>query len=219
MITDDAAASAVPVDREATPATRRRRKAPAERAAEIRAAAVRVALAEGLSGVTLRAVAAEADVTSALVAHYEPSAPELVAKTFDTLAGAELAEVGRLVAGPPSHASARLGLLVDTLLDPARRDISALWADAWSVGRRSEAVAAAARARMNDWQELAAGIIREARASGEISADPDRAAALLFALIDSTTAYALVGYGSPGDHADLVRSTFQAALTRPDGLG
>ena len=59
--------------------TRAARKSPAERSAEIAEAARLLALEQGLTAVTLRAIAARAGVAPALVAHYQPSMDALVA--------------------------------------------------------------------------------------------------------------------------------------------
>ena len=81
------------------------RKSPAERAAEIADAAHELALEQGLSAVTLRAVAARIDVAPALVAHYEPDMQALIASTFASIVAAELAEVDALVAALPTRVS------------------------------------------------------------------------------------------------------------------
>ena len=65
--------------------SRAARRPPAERRAELAASARAVALDEGLAAVTLRAVAARAGVTPALVAHYHESMDALVAETFTSI--------------------------------------------------------------------------------------------------------------------------------------
>ncbi|WP_308797344.1 TetR family transcriptional regulator C-terminal domain-containing protein [Agromyces silvae] len=102
------------------------RKAPEERRAEITEAARALALADGLTAVTLRGVAARAGVTPALVAHYRPSMDELVAETFRTIVAAELREIAeaptRTALGDPTAPGAadRAVASADTAASPAQ---------------------------------------------------------------------------------------------------
>lgn len=196
-----------------TPA--RRRLSPAEREAQIAEAAIAVARAEGLAGVTLRGVAAAVGVAPSLVAHYRPSMEELVGETFRVVATAEVAEVARLVdrADGPLE---RLAALVACIEDPARDDVAVLWADAWSLGRTNAVLATAAREVMDDWQRLAAGIVADGVRQGVLHTDdPDGVARLLFALVDATNGYALVDHLDRATREDLVRVTVARAVGVP----
>ena len=198
------------VDRGPTPA--RRRRNPAERAAEIAAAAVAVARAEGLAAVTLRGVAAAVGVAPSLVAHYRPSMDELVGDTFRTVASAEVAEVRSIVERTPDPV-ARLGTLLACIADPARDDVATLWADAWSIGRTNDHLASAAREVMDDWQALATAVVSAGVRAGVMRTDdPDEVARLLFALVDATNGYALVGYLDRRTREALVRATVARAV-------
>ncbi|MCU1527924.1 MAG: hypothetical protein JWP75_1687 [Frondihabitans sp.] len=194
------------------------RRSAAERREQIVAAARQLALEDGLGAVTLRGVAARVGVASGLVAHYEPSMEGLVARTFDAIVLDEFREVVSVVGaqGAPSH---RLAVLLTTLLDPARDDVSSVWADAWSLGRRMPLVAAATRTRMDTWQAFAADLIRAGVAAGDFTTEePETVALELFALIDSTTAYALVHYRSASERANLVRNSLETSLGLPPGV-
>ena len=140
--------------------TRRKaaRKSPAERAAEIADAAHELALEQGLSAVTLRAVAARIDVAPALVAHYEPDMQALIASTFASIVAAELAEVDALVAGLPTPPE-RLAAMLATLLDGGRDDVTVIWVEAWAIGRRNEALAASVRDEMDAWHAMIRGVV------------------------------------------------------------
>jgi AcrR family transcriptional regulator len=197
--------------------SRAARKAPAERRAEIGRAARSIALDAGLGALTLRAVAARVGVASGLVAHYEPSMEALVARTFSELVHAEFVEV-RAAIGDDASATARLTVLVATLLDGTRDDVSSLWADAWSIGRSLPLLAAAAREHMDEWHAFAAGILRDGVARGEFCApEPDVVALQLFALVDSTAAYALVEYRTGEERTHLVRQSLESSLGLPPG--
>ncbi|WP_439693221.1 TetR/AcrR family transcriptional regulator [Curtobacterium sp. SP.BCo] len=193
-----------------TPA--RRRLSPAERDAQITAAAIAVARSEGLAAVTLRGVGASIGVAPSLVAHYRPSTADLVGETFRTVASAEVDEVRAIVTAEPDPV-ARLRTLLACIADPDRDDVATLWADAWSIGRTNPGLASAARAVMDDWQALATEIVRDGVRTGVLrTEDPDAVGRLLFALVDATNGYALVDYLDRSTREDLVRATIARAV-------
>lgn len=190
----------------------RRRLGAAERAAQIDAAAVSVARADGLAAVTLRGVAAAIGVAPSLVAHYRPAMDHLVGDTFRTIASAEVAEVTAVVAAAAGPV-ARLAALLDCIVDPRRDDVAALWADAWSLGRTNGPLAAAARDVMGDWQHLARTVVDDGVRAGVMATpDPDAVGRLLFALVDATNGYALVDYLDRHGREALVRETVARAV-------
>lgn len=194
----------------------RRRLSPAERDAQIAEAAVAVARAEGLAAVTLRGVAAAIGVAPSLVAHYRPAMEDLVGDTFRTVASTEVAEVARIVREGADPVG-RLATLLACIADPARDDVAALWADAWSLGRTNAALAIAAREVMDDWQTLATGVVRDGVRAGVMRTDdPDAVGRLLFALVDATNAYALVDYLDRPAREGLVRTTIARAVGLDD---
>ncbi|QEO13626.1 TetR family transcriptional regulator [Agromyces intestinalis] len=191
------------------------RKSPAERAAEIRDAARALALEGGLVEVTLRAVARRAGVAPALVAHYEPSMDDLVAETFRSITTDELADVAALVtATGEASARARVHALVATALDPARDDVTAVWVDAWSLGRRNTALAAAVRAVADGWHERVARLVRDGIADGEFGThiDADAIAWLLVGIIDGLNAQSVVHDRHDAGRAEVVLRTLDREL-------
>ena len=193
-----------------TPA--RRRLSPAEREAQITAAAIEVARAEGLAGVTLRGVAAAIGVAPSLVAHYRPAMEELVGETFRTVASAEVAEVRSIVTAVDDPVG-QLRTLLACIADPERDDVAALWADAWSIGRTNPSLATAARDVMDDWQLLATAVVGAGVRDGIMRAeDPDEVGRLLFALVDATNGYALVDHLDRPTREGLVRTTIARAV-------
>lgn len=188
----------------------RTRKAPAERAAELIAAAVDLARTEGLAAVTLRAVAQRAGVTPGLVAHYHPSMDELVALVFTTLATAERDEVADLLAAQTGPAD-RVRTLCATLLDGTREDITVVWVESWALGRRNAALAQAVRDQATAWNGLVCGVLEEGRAAGVLdlaATAVDGAAWQLMGLIDGLNAQSLV---RRTDAARFVTETTRAA--------
>ena len=188
------------------------RKSPAERAAEIADGAHDLALEQGLSAVTLRAVAARIDVAPALVAHYEPDMQALIASTFASIVAAELAEVDALVAGLPSPRE-RLAAMLATLLDGSRDDVTVIWVEAWAMGRRNEALAASVRDEMDAWQAMIRGVVEAGVASGEFETDDPAAAAWqLLGMIDGLNAQALVRWGDAADRGSLISHAVEGML-------
>jgi AcrR family transcriptional regulator len=188
------------------------RKSPAERAAEIADAAHELALEQGLSAVTLRAVAARIDVAPALVAHYEPDMQALIASTFASIVAAELAEVDALVAGLPTPRE-RLAAMLATLLDGSRDDVTVIWVEAWAMGRRNEALAASVRDEMDAWQAMIRGVVQAGVASGDFETDDAAAAAWqLLGMIDGLNAQALVRWGDAADRGSLISHAVEGML-------
>jgi len=191
--------------------TARRRNA-TERASEIRDAAKTIALTRGLAAISLRNLAAHCEVTAPLITHYEPSMDTLVATTFKAIAEQEIAEVA-LYAQTPAEPLDQFRALIETLADPRRDNVGEVWVDAWSLGRRNEPLAEAARHSMDSWHALAISIIRAGQDADQfVAVNPERAALVLFALVDATAAYQLVSFRSRETRETLVRETLEDML-------
>lgn len=175
------------------------RKTPAERAAEIAEAAKEIALEQGLSAITLRNVAARVGVASGLVAHYQPNVDALVAGIFATIVAAETDEVSGLLDRLPTPLE-RLGMLLETLMDNSRIDVTAIWVEAWTLGRRNEALAACVREQMDAWQEVVQGVVEAGIAAGEFETfDAPSVAWQILGMVDGLNAQALVRWDGVSD--------------------
>ncbi|UVJ39170.1 TetR/AcrR family transcriptional regulator [Arthrobacter sp. CJ23] len=182
-----------------TPQKRAVRKSPAERAAEITEAARDIALEAGLMALTLRNVAARVGVAPGLVAHYQPNMDALVSSTFATIVAAETREIAGLLSQLPGP-SERLGLLVDTLLDNSRLDVTAIWVEAWTLGRRNEALAASVREQMDAWQKVFQGVVEDGVAAGAFDVSDAAAVAWqILGMVDGLNAQALVRWDGVND--------------------
>ncbi|MET1153087.1 TetR family transcriptional regulator C-terminal domain-containing protein [Arthrobacter sp.] len=183
------------------------RKAPAERAAELAQAAGSIALEQGLSAITLRNVAQRAGVAPGLVAHYHPSVEVLVAGTFSSIVAAETEEVAALIAGSGTPQQG-LSLLLDTLLDERRLNVTAVWVEAWSLGRRNETLATSVREQMDAWQAVIRDLVAAGVASGEFTTpDAESVAWQILGMIDGLNAQALVRWNGVADrHTHLARA-------------
>jgi AcrR family transcriptional regulator len=187
------------------------RKAPAERQAEIRAAAIALALEHGLDGVTQRRIAARVGVTAPLVSHYHSNMDALVAETFAAIVTAEIAELRGILGEAPTPTAAIRGYL-DFLLTDDRDDVTVVWLDGWSRGRRNSALAEAVRAQMDAWQQFTKQLVDAGIAAGEFAVgDSQRAAWRMLGIIDGLNAHSLV---RAEDHTSTRREV--AALTESE---
>lgn len=179
----------------------RTRKSSAERSREIHDVAVDIAREEGLSALTIRAVAARAGVAPGLVPHYVGSMDELVAHTFTAVTAAELDLVRRAVSAAEDPLDQLAGV-IETVLGRDHDDITLVWVDAWSLGRGSALLAAAIDEQMAAWEEGVAEILRAGQEAGAFRvADPDIAAGHIVALIDGISAHALARSSDTSDFA------------------
>jgi len=195
--------------------SRAARKPPAERRAELAAAARALALDEGLSAVTLRAVAARAGVTPALVAHYHESMDGLVAETFVSVVAAEIDEMRALLAAEPNPVRG-LAALMSTLLDGSRDDVTVIWVEAFALGRRNTALGSVVRDQMDAWRDVIEDVIGAGVASGDFRAEDPRAVAWqLLGMIDGLNAQALVRWGGAAERGSQLAHALEGML----GLG
>lgn len=169
-----------------------KRKMPAERRGELLARAVDISRDEGLSAVTMRKVAGDLGVTPGLVSHYFSSAEQLIAAVFRVAADADLAEA-RLRVAAGALAADKINALMDYVLDDCSVDASALWLEAWSLGRRNPTLAAEANALTREWLAFIVEIVRAGCARREFRvADPDVAARRLLTMIDGLGAQKVI---------------------------
>lgn len=199
--------------------TRKRaeRKAPAVRAAEIRDAACAIALEGGLNAVTQRSVAARVGVAPALVAHYEPSMEALLAAVFTSIVHSELEEVSREIGSEPRPTDA-IRALIETLLEAGRQETTAIWLDAWSMGRRIDVVSDAVRVEMDAWQDFVVGIVQAGIDSGEFTTkEPDAVAWQLVGMVDGLNAQSLVRYRDAKSRSRLLSHAMEQGLGMATG--
>jgi hypothetical protein len=118
---------------------------------------------------------------------------------FATIVAAETAEVAALLARLPDPPQ-RLALLLDTLLDGARLDVTAVWVEAWTLGRRNEALAASVRVQMDAWQAVLQDVVEAGIAAGQFET-PDAASVAwqILGMIDGLNAQALVRWDGVND--------------------
>ncbi|WP_423058579.1 TetR family transcriptional regulator [Brevibacterium linens] len=107
-----------------------RRKDRSTRRQEILDAGCRIALSEGLSGITARRVASEAGIKSGLITYYFPSMDGLMGDAFSQVTAMERREL-EAHANQGRTALERMRRTMAVNLDPSRDSIARLWLDAW----------------------------------------------------------------------------------------
>jgi AcrR family transcriptional regulator len=189
-----------------------KRKLPAERHGELLAKAVEISQAEGLSAVTLRRVATDLGVTPGLVSHYFSAAEQLIAAAFRTAAIADLAEARARVDASPSPTE-KIDALMNYVLDDVSEEASALWLDAWSLGRRNPTLAAEATALTEDWLEFIGDVVSEGARSGDfIVPDVAVTARRLLILIDGLGAQKVIRDAPTDEIKHIARSFVSSEL-------
>jgi AcrR family transcriptional regulator len=187
-----------------------KRKLPAERHGELLAKAVEISQAEGLSAVTLRRVATDLGVTPGLVSHYFSSAEQLIAAAFRTAAVADLDEVRARVDAAPTP-TVKIDALMDYVLDDVSAEASALWLDAWSLGRRNPTLAAEAAALTEDWLACIGDVVRAGDEAGEFTVvDVGVAARRLLIMIDGLGAQKVIR-DAPTDEIKHIARSFASS--------
>ncbi|MFD1722803.1 TetR family transcriptional regulator C-terminal domain-containing protein [Amnibacterium endophyticum] len=179
---------------------------------ELHAAAAAVAVEQGLHAVSLQAVADRLQVPLKSALALRPVEADLVSAAYTSVVAAELAEVKRLVLGRPAPRG-QLTALLDTLGQPSRAEVDAVWLEAWGLGRRNPALAAAVRAEEGAWHAFVGAVIRRGVRAGDFpEVDPDAVASRLLVTLTGVNAYALVDYRSHVDRAELLRAVARAEL-------
>nr|WP_281369844.1 TetR family transcriptional regulator C-terminal domain-containing protein [Leifsonia psychrotolerans] len=142
---------------------------------------------------------------------------QLVASTVTAVVNDELTRVAHSVAAKTSP-TASLRCVIDTLLGPDTDATTAVWLDAWSLGRRSSVVSGAVRAQMDAWHEFVLGVVQAGLDRGEFQTDqPDDVAWQLIGMIDGLNAQSLVHYRDAHSRSRLISRAMEHGLGLPTG--
>lgn len=152
-----------------------------------------------------------------VVSHYFSSAELLIAAAFRTAAVADL-DAARARVGATSTPTAGIDALMDYVLGDVSEDASALWLDAWSLGRRNPTLAAEATALTDDWLTLISDLVLTGSETGEFHVpDVGAAARRLLILIDGLGAQKVIRDASGEEIKHIARSyvASELGLTNP----
>jgi AcrR family transcriptional regulator len=182
--------------------TKRVRKTPEARRAEIVAVAATIALAEGLECITVRRVAEELTVRPGLISHYFPVAEDLVGEAFGVAASAELDALipaDRSTAGPVERLARFFSLTAGETYD----GMSRLWLNARHLSRYRATLRDRVGHQEALWRDRLTELIREGAEAGVFRIDDPQVAAIQILVV-------LDGLGA---HANTDRSNRPSAVT------
>ncbi|MFJ4026646.1 TetR/AcrR family transcriptional regulator [Paenarthrobacter sp. NPDC089989] len=169
-----------------SPSPQRVRKPPHERREEILNEASRIALAEGLERITLRAVADRLGVRPGLISHYFPAAEDLVIAAFVRAVSEEREELFP-DAGSPLE---RMAHLIARVEGTGVHELSRLWLNARHVSRFSPALSEALQAQEYLDRTRLTSLIDDGVASGDFMVEDSFAACIrILVAIDGVGAY------------------------------
>lgn len=155
----------------------------------------------GLDAVSLRDVAAGAEVSLGAVQHYFRSKDEMLLFALDYISEQGTDRVRRsLSLGGQSPRAVLRGILAELVPGDDRRRAELRIATAFTARSLvNPKLADHLRAGYAALHEVLVLLIRQAQDAGEVSAgpDPERAAAALFALAEGLGTHVLIGHGSP----------------------
>jgi AcrR family transcriptional regulator len=179
---------------------------------DVSAAVWKVLAADGFSGLTLRAVAAEMGVSTGLVMHYFPSKHALIVHAL------EVAEE-RTRALIPEVADLRTALAAVLPLSPEAIEINRVWVSSWDVALAEPELGALEQARYRRWRARLRPLVIEAQTTGDLpTGDPSDLVAGLAAFTHGLVVQALFDPRTFGRKRLLyLLDAHLSALRPPDG--
>ncbi|MDH6578586.1 TetR family transcriptional regulator C-terminal domain-containing protein [Kitasatospora sp. MAP5-34] len=176
----------------------------------------------GLEGVTLRDVAARAQVSMGAVQRCFRTKEEMLVFALGHI-GERITERvrARLAGSPAQSAGTTLGHAVTeiALLEEEHRAEARVWLAFVARAAVSEPLAATLKTNYAALQEAFARLVREAGANAEhaVPLDPQREARTLLALADGLTTHVLIGHLTPQEAADVLHAHLADLWARPSG--
>lgn len=174
-------------------------------------AVCRLADERGLEGVTLRDVAARAQVSMGAVQRCFRTKEEMLVFTLEHI-GERIGERvrARLVRSPAQSAGTALGHAVTevSLLREEHRAEARVWLAFVAQAAVSETLARVLKANYATLEEAFARLVSEAGESADraVPLDPQREARTLLALADGLTAHILIGHLAPHEAHDVLHA-------------
>ncbi|MEU3303668.1 MULTISPECIES: TetR/AcrR family transcriptional regulator [unclassified Streptomyces] len=198
-----------------------------ERRREISEALWRIASTRGLDGVSLRDVAAEADISLGRLQHYFRSKDEMLVfalRQINQLAERRIREgVEKAAAGlgqePPPRFVLRACVAGMLPLDEHSRIGQLVAAAYFARAVHDERLRAEAQEGIPALRVFFAGLLRRAAERGELPADrdPDDEAMILISLVDGLTAYTLLHVHTPEEALRLLDRHLDRLFGAPAG--
>lgn len=162
-----------------------------ERRARVASAARSVIAHEGLDGMTIRKVAAEAGSSTTVVTHYFRDKDALIAAAVQDAYAAVESRMAELSRGFQSTSTSvidrlRVMLLEALPLDGVRREEARVWMAFWAAASARPELRTVQRDGYRSWRALIRAVLEQASLAGELRQDLDTDAELdlLLCLVD-----------------------------------
>ena len=157
-----------------------------QRRREIAEAAWRIALRRGLDDLTMRTVAAEAHVSTGVLAHYFADKEALILHALHTAVDRIIAHFIECAEEFSPWETLRAALLEGLPLDAERRDEWRTWLNFWALALGSPTLTSEQNRWYGRWQGFLAMQIRRCQAEGSVlrDLDPEEEATAAIAFID-----------------------------------
>lgn len=157
-----------------------------QRRREIAEATWRTAVRRGFDDLTLREIAAEARVSTGVLAHYFPDKEALVLHTLHTAVDQLVARFAERVADLPPQETLRAALLEALPLDAERRAEWRTWLNFWALAATSPDLTAEQNRWYALWRDFIAAQLRRCQEAGILARehDPQGEAVALIAFVD-----------------------------------
>jgi AcrR family transcriptional regulator len=161
------------------------------------AAALRVIMRDGIAGLTVRAVAAEAGFTTGALTHYFHSKDQLLIEASELSAKLVRDQMERAEQITPAMDAIRKVVSFALPLTAERRDYWKVWIGYWERSSVDAEVNRVMRLRYDEWRDRLTRLLVRAKAEGDVAkdVDPGRAAQDLVLLVDGIGVQVLLGVG------------------------
>jgi AcrR family transcriptional regulator len=167
----------------------------AERREIFAAAALRVIMRDGIAGLTVRRVAAEAGFTTGALTHYFHSKDQLLIEASELSARLVRARMERLESSGPALAAIRKVVALALPVTGEIRGYWRIWVGYWERSSYDDEVARVMRLRYDEWRGRLERLLVRAQVEGDVSqkVDPRQAAEALIALVDGIGVQVVLG--------------------------
>jgi len=167
----------------------------AERRESFAAAALRVIMRDGMAGLTVRAVAAEAGFTTGALTHYFNSKDQLLIEASELSARLVRERMERAERAHPAMEAIRRVIALALPLTAETRGYWRIWLAYWERSSYDDDVARVMRLRYAEWRGRLRTIILRAQQEGDVAASVDarEAAEAMIALVDGIGVQVVLG--------------------------
>lgn len=159
------------------------------------AAALRVIMRDGMAGLTVRAVAAEAGFTTGALTHYFHSKDQLLIEASELSARLVRERMERAERTVPALEAVRKVVAFALPLTAEARGYWRIWLGYWERSSYDDDVSRIMRLRYEEWRGRLERLLRRAQAEGDVASavDARESAEALIALVDGLGVQVVLG--------------------------